>query len=150
MFGPNNKIEYIIQLPDQRFLARLRHRNISILNKAYGQFLFMKSLEEIKKYIIEDLKSTYSICTIRDHNTQIAKVLKHKTVNNEFCYILTITSGVRLEETLGYNKYEYTYPVSKATLKKLLDINKKMVTFPKALSVAEETAIETIDNRIYI
>jgi len=46
--------------------------------------------------------------------------------------------------------YESVYPVSKALLKRILKLNKEMTTFPKLLSIYEETALETIDHRIYI
>lgn len=151
MFGAQSgTIDYIVQMPHQRYLARLRNQNLSIINKVYGPYIFTKSLAEIKELIIDNIKESFNIVTIRTDNTQIAKVLKYKSLKNEHLYILTVTTGCRLSESTNSAVRDFTYVISKETLKKVLAMNQAMKTYPKLLSIYEETALETIDNRIYV
>jgi len=149
MYG-SQVIEYIIQLPHQRYLARLKNKNLSVINRVHTNFLFTLSLDEIRSRIIEDIKSSFSVSSLRADNTLISKVLKHGSTKGEFYYILTTEIGCRLVEMNTRMSYESVYPVSKALLKRILKLNKEMTTFPKLLSIYEETALETIDHRIYI
>lgn len=150
MFGTDNLIEYIIQLPQKRFLAKIKNKDFSVLNRVHTQYLFTLSLEKIRETIINDIKNRFSVTNLRSDNTLISRVLKYRSQKNEFYYILTADIGCRFVESCNRFVYEYNYPVSKALIQKVLTMNKQMITYPKLLSVAEETALETINNQIYI
>ena len=149
----NTALQYVVMLPDNRYLARLRIGSMTVYNTAYRLGFFAPPYTEAHDYIVKDINKIFSFTNIKVDNTTLFKIAKNGIGPTSYLYILKVNTSVRLIEkcyaTLG-SPQECMYPVSKQLMKDIVARDLVQSSWPKILTLNNKEIISTIDELHYL